>query len=433
MLPPELAEDAELGATVLDFGPRGSGRALCFDAEGTANYVNLTNIGTIVTLRGTQAGGGWLLGGGGPGGYAWHRGRSDQEVADSMTSAAPSGAAAPTLVTDALGAGLNAIDFGAYGSGRSLAVVTNATAGSVVSQQVQTVLAVVDVAQGGGTLLGGISAHDGNSFANPFGCFSSKLDARGYVNGVRVDPAKGYPYPGWVVVALQGGGKSTGLIGGSDGTAETAGGFRIAELVICKGALSEEAILDASAYLAHKWLGKSLPGYAAAGSPSRPDVQRLTTSGNTDAVRAIRVDAGASAGTRPARLHGRVSVAAGRGGHVARPLSLRRVRTRDHRRGGRLSGPARERPEGPRQPLGVSRAFNPSVEPAGLRADGSPKRQERGAAGALARRTRHAAAPRDGADRLRPPAGAVVSRRAVGVRRHERLPARGRGHGVEHV
>lgn len=88
MLPPELTEDAELGATVLDFGQRGSGQALCFNAEGTANYVNLTNIGTIVTLRGTQAGGGWLLGGGGPGGYAWHRGRSDQEVADSMTSAA---------------------------------------------------------------------------------------------------------------------------------------------------------------------------------------------------------------------------------------------------------------------------------------------------------------------------------------------------------
>lgn len=41
-------------------------------------------------------------------------------------------------------------------------------------------------------------------------------------------------------------------------------------------------------------------------------------------------------------------------------------------------------------------------------------------------RTRHAAAPRDGADRLRPPAGAVVPRRAVGVRRHERLPARRR-------
>ena len=155
MLPPELAEDAELGVTVLDFGPRGSGRALCFDAEGTANYVNLTNIGTIVTLHGTQAGGGTLLGGG----------------------------------------------------------------------------------------------------------------------------------------------KSTGLIGGSDGTAATAGGLRIAELVVCKGALSEEAILDASAYLAHKWLGKSLPGYAAAGSPSRPDVQRLATSG--DAVRAIRVDAGRTAKVVP--------------------------------------------------------------------------------------------------------------------------------------
>ena len=547
--PPELAEDAELGATVLDFGSRGSGRALCFNAEGTANYVNLSGIGTIVTLRGTQAGGGWLLGGGGKG-YAWHRGESDQAAKESVDSCAaydspfasgnaaaelqnatvyadgqrtaaasytfsggwdllavqptaaaltalglgmgdarsgsysrnrasggfkvaemivfnrllteeeiqdvlaylrtkwlaraprdyngrtdvdymrvykadtahnqpglsfgldvaadetltvwdldggrirttsatalddygltktgagtlslvdasgygnridlregtlafpakpvpaslgafpvavhfdasaastveadaegcvvrwsnssaqpfkgeatfaavPSGATAPTLVTDALGAGMNVVDFGVYGSGRSLAVVTNATAGSVVRQQVQTVLAVVDVAQGGGSLLSGVSARDGRTFVNGIGCFSAQWDARCYVNGVRIDPSKGYPYPGWVIVALQGTGNATGLIGGADGTTTTAGGLRIAELVICKGALSEEAILDASAYLAHKWLGKSLPGYAATGSPSRPDVQRLATSGDADAVRAIRVDAGRTAKVVP--------------------------------------------------------------------------------------------------------------------------------------
>lgn len=76
MLPPELAYDEELGATVLDFGALGSGKALCFDAVGETAYANMSGIGTIITLRGTQNGGGWLLGGGN-GGYGWHRSSSD--------------------------------------------------------------------------------------------------------------------------------------------------------------------------------------------------------------------------------------------------------------------------------------------------------------------------------------------------------------------
>lgn len=545
---PTLSEDAELGATVLDFGECGSGRALCFDAEeDAANYVNLSNIGTIVTLRGSQAGGGWLLGGGAKGGYSWHRGMSDQfsvddwshrataaydspfgdgnaetafrdctfyadgqksaassfsfsggwdlfamqptaatlstlglgmgdarsgsysrnrasggfkvaemiifsrlldeeEIADVLaylrmkwlgsaprdyngrtdvdylrafkadtaynlpgisfglnvpdgetltvtdfdggrvrTDAAaldsygltktgagtlalgdasgygnridlqegtlafpakpvptslgafplaehfdasaaaatvetddagnvsrwknasaqtfrgqelfagvPTGATAPTLVRNALGEGLHAVDFGAYGSGQYLALLTNGTQTAEIRQNVQTVLAVIDAAQGGGNLLSGLGVREGGAFTNGICRFSSEYGARCYVNGVRVDPANGYPYPGWVVVAVQGQGASSKLIGGC-GTKQTSGGLKIAELAVCKGYLSEEEILDASAYLADKWLGKALPGFAAKGAPVRPDVQRFTASAGTT----VRVDAGRTARVVP--------------------------------------------------------------------------------------------------------------------------------------
>ena len=544
---PLLAEDEELGATVLDFGTCGSGRALCFDAEGTTDYVNMSGIGTIVTLRGSQNGGGWLLGGGGKG-YSWHRGMSDQfsdeawsrrataaydspfgdgnaevafrdcsfyadgqktasssfafsggwdlfamqpteatlsalglgmgdarsgtsnrnrasggfkvaemiifsrllseeEIADVLAylrtkwlgaapcdyngrtdveylrvykadtthkipgisfglnvpdgetltvhdldgghvranaaaldgygltktgkgtlalgdasgygnridlqegtlafpakpvptslgafllaehfdaSAAdtvvtndagnvvrwknasaqlfkgqelfagvPTGATAPTLVRNALGEGLDAVDFGAYGSGQYLALMTNETqTAAEIKQNVQTVLAVIDVAQGGGNLLSGLGdAREGGAFTNGICRLSSTAGARCYVNGVRVDPANGYPYPGWMVVAVQGQGASSKLIGGC-GTVGTSGGLKIAELAVCKGYLSEDEIRNASAYLADKWLGKALPGYATKNAPVRPDVQRFTASAGT----AVRVDAGRTARVVP--------------------------------------------------------------------------------------------------------------------------------------
>lgn len=543
---PFLSEDAELGATVLDFGTCGSGRALCFDAEGKTDYVNLSGIGTIVTLRGSQNGGGWLLGGGAKGGYSWHRGMSDQFVKDDSSNRAvaaydspfgdgnsedafrlcsfyvdgqktaassfsfsggwdlfamqpteatlsalglgmgdarsgsynrnrasggfkvaemiifkrllteeeiadvlaylrtkwlraaprdyngrtdvaylrafkvdtaynlpgisfglnvpvgetltvtdfdggrirtdaaaldsygltktgagtlalddasgygnridlregtlafpakpvptslgafqiaehfdasaadavetddagkvvrwknassqlfkgqelfagvPTGATAPTLVRNALGEGLDVVDFGVYGSGQYLALMTNGTQTAEIQQPLQTVLAVIDVSKGGGCILNGLGGRNGSSFVNGIGNLSANWGTRCYVNGVQVDPANGYPYPGWLVVAVQGADGFSRLIG-SGGDAATAGGLKIAELVVCKGYLSEEAILDASAYLADKWLGKALPGYAAKHAPVRPDVQRFTASAGTT----VRVDAGRTARVVP--------------------------------------------------------------------------------------------------------------------------------------
>lgn len=198
MLPPELAEDAELGATVLDFGQRGSGQALCFNAEGTANYVNLTNIGTIVTLRGTQAGGGWLLGGGGPGGYAWHRGRSDQEVADSMTSAAAYDS--PFASGNAASSFLNAT---IYADGQRTDVASYTFSG------VWDLLAVQPTA--------------------------ATLTALGLGMG----DARATSY----------------------NRSRASGGFKVAETIVFNRLLTEEEIQDVLAYLRTKWLAHALRDY----------------------------------------------------------------------------------------------------------------------------------------------------------------------------
>ena len=67
--PPTLTSEAAFGGrTVLDFGSAGSKRFLIFDpdpasAGGTPTNI-LRNIGTIVQVRNSENGGGWLLGGG---------------------------------------------------------------------------------------------------------------------------------------------------------------------------------------------------------------------------------------------------------------------------------------------------------------------------------------------------------------------------------
>ena len=72
---PLLADDAELGAKVLDFGNIGSRKALVFDAEdGGGSPVNrLSTIGTIVAVYGSQGTGGWVMGGGLDSQIGWHR------------------------------------------------------------------------------------------------------------------------------------------------------------------------------------------------------------------------------------------------------------------------------------------------------------------------------------------------------------------------
>ena len=83
---PFLTEEAAFGGrTVLDFGPGGSQRYLIFDPDPDSPAETPTNImrriGTVIQVRNSENGGGWLMGGGettpetgeGSGNYKWHR------------------------------------------------------------------------------------------------------------------------------------------------------------------------------------------------------------------------------------------------------------------------------------------------------------------------------------------------------------------------
>ena len=94
---PELAEDASLGAPVLDFGEMGSRRAMLFDYENEPDTFQKTNqishIGTVIAVYNSEAGGGSLLGGGSAvngetvnDGRLWMRGVPFVEATKKMSS-----------------------------------------------------------------------------------------------------------------------------------------------------------------------------------------------------------------------------------------------------------------------------------------------------------------------------------------------------------
>ena len=90
--PPALLEFEDLpGGPALDFGKIGSRHALVFDPhqyEGDAAPANiLKGIGTVITLYGSQEGGGYFLGGGSDGGYQWNRVFDSQTTYGNTTAA----------------------------------------------------------------------------------------------------------------------------------------------------------------------------------------------------------------------------------------------------------------------------------------------------------------------------------------------------------
>lgn len=88
-LAPSYAFDADLKAGVVDFGAIGSRKGLVFSAENGSN--ELTGIGTVIAVYGSQQGGGFFLGGGygTRGGYGWHRGTGVMLAASGFEYDAP--------------------------------------------------------------------------------------------------------------------------------------------------------------------------------------------------------------------------------------------------------------------------------------------------------------------------------------------------------
>jgi len=106
------------------------------------------------------------------------------------------------------------------------------------------------------------------------------------MNGRRIDyPTIGYLTPDYQVTAVRAANGSVTRIGGSVYSKyEVRGGLKICELLVYKTPLSDRQLEDAQAYLAWKWLGRVLPGYAppdSATASARPDVDNLVGNGGT--------------------------------------------------------------------------------------------------------------------------------------------------------
>lgn len=224
----------------------------------------------------------------------------------------------PTRVRAALGDGLDVLDFGRYGaSGKYLSFEP--------SRAYQTVVAVVDARMyGGGNVMSRMFRHympqNLNSDDEWHAAALSRLldtasvyvsdfafEGKGaqvpndagdvWVNGHRVDKGRaGNEAPAWQVVAWRMPGspgkidEAEWLLGAA--SASRAGGLRLGEVLGWGGALPDEAIRDAVAYLMKKWLGRVPAGYAD--DAGVPTVQNLVVGGADGAAATVDVAEGAT-------------------------------------------------------------------------------------------------------------------------------------------
>ena len=220
----------------------------------------------------------------------------------------------PVRVRDALGTGLDVLDFGRYGASGKYMVFAP-------SRGYQTIVAVVDARMfGGGNVMSMMFAHyQPRNIENGFdwhaAALSRLLDTTAiyvsdfafgkngmqapndagdvWVNGHRVEKnTTGNEVPAWQVVAwrVPGSPATAWLLGAFN--VNCAGGLRLGEVLGWGGALPDEAIRDAVAYLMKKWLGRVPAGYADGSGV--PMVQNLVVGGTEDATATVDVAEGAT-------------------------------------------------------------------------------------------------------------------------------------------
>ena len=224
----------------------------------------------------------------------------------------------PVLEKDALGPGLNALDFGETaeaGAGGGL-LAFDMGGSPITLPNIHTIIAVMNVKHGGGYILGASEywrAGGGKEFADGFidpgrVLSSSPLitaeDVHIWLDGIRAPPSansgrSGFRHPGWHIFAGQTGtGCSAKFFGARyDGY---SGGAKYAEVLIWNRTLSDDEILWATSYLSAKWFGRRTPGFAAPAKPERPDLQKVRVSssaaisvGGCDVVRVGALELGA--------------------------------------------------------------------------------------------------------------------------------------------
>lgn len=218
-------------------------------------------------------------------------------------------ASRPVLVANAVN-GRPAVDFGSYatdGTGCLLHLMTNNDQRVSIASPA-TYVAVLAANEGGGHLIGTATAFRRGEAPTDFWkpLLSASAERAVWVDGLKVAPTAGYATPDSQVTAAYVGNETLSCIGGGSDTLR--GGAKICELVVYKIPLSDRQLEDAQAYLAWKWLGRVLPGYAqpAEVTSARPDIQDLVVGEG-----AVDVPSGAS--VRIGRLSGASLVKKGAG------------------------------------------------------------------------------------------------------------------------
>ena len=223
----------------------------------------------------------------------------------------------PRFNRDALGPGKHTVDLGAYGydNGRYLSFTTNAAHGTSYPMEfaidgIVTVVAVYGANGSGGNLFnrqpwsrGSLSNIDilrgwsnGGSMFNTAifdqDRFLTASNAVVFADGIRRSPLEAFAKPGFQVLAVRNPsyGSVTRLgLGGLGSSNLGFGGFQLAEIYVFRRQLSDDEMNDLSAYLAYKWFGSELNGYAASGRRRKsPDIADL----DVEAESAISVSAG---------------------------------------------------------------------------------------------------------------------------------------------
>ena len=220
---PELAQDDEIGAPVLDFGEMGSHRAMLFDYENQPDTFQKTNllenIGTVIAVWNSANGGGSLLAGGTAYNYSsdndgrlWMRGRPFVEASKIFSS---------------------------Y-------IVTNVAADN-------TVLGITGTTSGGG-----------QSAFLPAALGRLRLD------GIVANPWRTGMNGGWQIISLTPAGDARSSANGiglgvmKSRLAELSGGMKVAEMLIYGECLAEDDVEKVERYLEKKWLSRTQWGFDGA-------------------------------------------------------------------------------------------------------------------------------------------------------------------------
>ena len=195
----------------------------------------------------------------------------------------------PTVIRDALGAGLNVIDFSTNAvDGAFLSLATNETVetwGRVSIPRFVTMVAVFGAQMGGGHIVG----HKDNNIplrrdvGSPTSFradgFANNVEGTAaYCDGIPVGTADTFQNAGYQVFAL----RTTGTRGSDiefiGRSRNYTGGLRLAELAVYHSALTDTELRDASAYLMRKWLNRTAPGYRRPDSDVA-DIQNIVAGG----------------------------------------------------------------------------------------------------------------------------------------------------------